>query len=81
MFLEGNNNAERKTKVSNTFEVADKLLVTVEEASAILSIARTRIFKLIAAGEIESVKIGKSRRIIKDSLNSYVERIIRETNV
>ena len=62
-------------------EVADKLLVTVEQASAALSIGRTRIFRLLAAGELESVKIGKSRRIIKDSLNSYVERIIRETNV
>jgi excisionase family DNA binding protein len=51
-----------------------KLLTTVE-AQNILSIGRTRLFKLIASGEIESVRIGSSRRIPTEAIDRYIERL------
>jgi excisionase family DNA binding protein len=49
------------------------LLLTVEETAAELRIARRRIFEMIAAGELRSVKIGKSRRVPRAALEEYVE--------
>lgn len=48
------------------------MLLTAEEAAAELRIARRRVFELIKSGELESVKIGKSRRIRRDDLAKYV---------
>lgn len=49
-----------------------KILLTVEETCDRLSLGRTSVFSLIAAGEIRSVKIGKARRVVADSLNTWV---------
>jgi excisionase family DNA binding protein len=50
------------------------LLLTVAEAAAILKISRSKTYELIASGEIESVTIGRSRRIPTSALVAFVER-------
>jgi excisionase family DNA binding protein len=49
------------------------MLLTPEQAAAELQIARRRIFEMIAAGTLPSVKIGKSRRITRTALQDYVK--------
>lgn len=49
------------------------MLLTVEQTAAELQIARRRIFDMIAAGTLPSVKIGKSRRITRTALEDYVK--------
>lgn len=56
-------------------QVVDRLLHSPEEAGVILSICRSRVFELMAAGTLESVKIGRSRRIPHQALVDYVERL------
>jgi excisionase family DNA binding protein len=51
------------------------LLLTPERAAERLDIGRTRLYELLAAGEIESVKVGRSRRIPAAALAHYVERL------
>ncbi|MFG2263412.1 excisionase family DNA-binding protein [Streptomyces sp. NPDC048720] len=51
------------------------LLLTVEEAARRLGIGRTTCFALIAAGELESVKVGSLRRIPAEALVAYVSRL------
>lgn len=53
----------------------NKLLYTAEEAAEVLSIGRTRVFALMASGDLPSVKVGKSRRITAESLEQYVARL------
>jgi excisionase family DNA binding protein len=55
----------------------ERLLHPPEEAARLLAIGRSQLFELIARGEIESVKIGWSRRIPHDALTAYVERLRR----
>ena len=55
-------------------EVDDGELLTPQEAAARLRISRTRVFELVARGELESVKIGRLRRILPSSLPAYVAR-------
>jgi excisionase family DNA binding protein len=53
----------------------DQLLFTPEDAGAKLKIGRTRMFALLKSGELQSVKIGRSRRIPAAALTDYVERL------
>lgn len=48
------------------------LLLTVEDAAQRLSIGRTTMYGLISAGAIQSVTIGRLRRIPSECLEQYV---------
>jgi excisionase family DNA binding protein len=54
-----------------------KLLLTVDEAAHALSIKRTKLHELTVSGEIESIKIGASRRYVLQSLEAFIERQCR----
>ncbi len=54
------------------------LLHKPEAAAAQLGIGRSKFFELIAAGEIETVQIGRSRRVPTEALESYVARLRRQ---
>lgn len=46
-----------------------------EAAAAALDIGRSKLFELIAAGEIETVQIGRSRRVPAAALEKFVARL------
>lgn len=50
----------------------DKLLLTPEEAAQTLSIGRSKVYELLRAGAIASVRIGASRRIPAEALRAYI---------
>ena len=54
------------------------LLLSVEEAAAELRIGRSRMYDLIKRGEVLSVRVGGSRRVIRESLKAYVNRLVAE---
>lgn len=55
--------------------VGDRLLHSIPEAAKQLSISPRVFERLIAAGEIETVKIGRRRLVPTDSLVEYIERV------
>lgn len=52
-----------------------RTLLTVEAAAAQLSIGRTTMYALIKAGAVESVLVGRLRRVPADALARYLERL------
>ncbi|ADI08255.1 Xis-like protein [Streptomyces bingchenggensis BCW-1] len=68
--------AESQSTVA-VLETADPSLVllTVEEAARRLRIGRTTCFRLVLAGEIESVTVGRLRRVPIDALPAYVAKL------
>lgn len=52
-----------------------RVLYRPEEAAAVLGIGRSKIFELIADGQLETVAIGRSRRIPADALATFVEAL------
>lgn len=52
-----------------------QILMTVEEAAKALSVGRTQMFKLIADGSIQSVQIGRSRRVSVDAIREYARKL------
>ncbi|MGH3371724.1 MAG: helix-turn-helix domain-containing protein [Nocardioidaceae bacterium] len=55
----------------------DKLLLTPEDAAVVLSIGRSKLYELLATGELRSVRIGTSRRIPAEEVAAYVQRLAR----
>lgn len=55
-----------------------KLLLTPEEAARALSISRSKLYELIARGQLHSVRIGTSRRIPVSALVEFVEALTKE---
>lgn len=55
----------------------ERLFLTVEEVAESLHIGRTRVFSLIAAKEITSVKIGNLRRVPVDAVREYAARLVQ----
>jgi len=58
-----------------TSTVAPRLLLTVEEAAERLGIGRTLMYSLVASSQVESVRIGRLRRIPDDALQEFVLRL------
>jgi excisionase family DNA binding protein len=54
------------------------LLLKPEAAAQALNIGRSKIYQLMEAGEIESVKIGRSRRISVKALEAFTEKLTQE---
>ena len=55
-----------------------RLVYSVEEAADLLGIGRTFMFQLVATGEIDSFKIGNRRKIPRDAIDGYIDRLRSE---
>lgn len=55
-----------------------RLLHTPEQAATILSIGRSKLYELLGSRELESVRIGGSRRIPSVALYEFVEQQRRD---
>lgn len=54
------------------------LLIRPEQAALALGVSRTKVYELMASGQLASVKIGRSRRIPVDALTAFVSAIAAE---
>ena len=65
-------NADTGERNHTTTTVGGPLLLTALQAAEMLSVGRTSVYELIAAGELETVHIGRSMRIPADSVHTFV---------
>jgi excisionase family DNA binding protein len=56
----------------------EKLLYRPKEAASILGISRDKLYDLIRAGRISSVKDGRARFVTADALAAYVSQLEAE---
>ncbi|UXC89899.1 helix-turn-helix domain-containing protein [Sphingobium sp. RSMS] len=52
----------------------DPICVRVNDAAHMIGVGRTKLYALIAAGEVETVKLGKATRITTASLHDLIRR-------
>ena len=55
-----------------------RLLLTVPDAAAALSISRSKLYELLTAGLVRSVRIDGSRRIPLQALEAYVASLLAQ---
>lgn len=62
------------TPKATTIDVSKLQLLAVPDVAKLLSVGRTTIYALIAAGVLQTVKIGTARRVLAVSVWQYLER-------
>lgn len=55
-------------------------LLTVEEVAERLRCGRTTAYGLVKSGAIDSVKLGKLRRVPPAAVDAYVDRLLGESS-
>lgn len=66
----------RPPEVLNVTVVSDeRLLLSVVEAAQRLGIGRTLMYELLAAGQVQSVHVGRLHKIPARALDAYVARL------
>jgi excisionase family DNA binding protein len=67
------------TAISNqATRTGTRLLLTVPEAAAALAISRSKLYELLTAGTIPSIRIDGSRRIPVAALQAYIAVLLTE---
>jgi excisionase family DNA binding protein len=61
-----------------TVQQIGAVLLTVEEAADRLRIGRTTMYALVSSGAVESVKVGRLRRVPVEAVDAYVT-VLRTT--
>jgi len=56
-------------------EPAARLLLTVEEAAARLHVGRSTAYALVLSGQLESVTVGRLRRVPADAVTAFVDSL------
>ena len=59
----------------------EKRLLTVAEAARRLGIGRSHAYIYVLRGELESVKLGRSRRVPVEAIEEFVERLRSEAEL
>lgn len=56
----------------------EKQLFRIPEVEEYLGVSRAQVYRLIESGELKRIKLGKSARIPRASIESFVERLEAE---
>ena len=54
--------------------MSDRVLLRVDEAAQLLSLGRSTLYAMAAAGTIPTVRVGRSLRIPREELNRWIEQ-------
>ena len=55
----------------------DQLLLTPVQAARALGIGRSKLYELLAKGQLESVRIGSCRRVPAQALHNFLSELTR----
>lgn len=55
-------------------DAEERLTVRIPTAIAMLGLSRSRFYKLMGSGEIATIKVGRARLIVLESLKEFVRR-------
>lgn len=56
-----------------------RLLLTVAEAAAMLSINRSTLYRMLLEGQIRTIRIGRLRRVPVSALQEFVTRQVQDS--
>ncbi|MBP2340163.1 excisionase family DNA binding protein [Saccharothrix coeruleofusca] len=58
--------------------MSDNQLLSVQTVADLLSVSRWTVYRLIWDGVLQSVQVGRCRRVVKSSLDAYLGGLIGE---
>ena len=68
------------TAISGTTNIEEEAFTSLERTGRLLNVSRTTVYQLLTinGGPIQSVKIGKSRKVVMEALRAYMEQLMDE---
>lgn len=57
-----------------------KTLLTIDEAAQRLGIGRSHAYIYVMKGDLESVKLGRSRRVPAQAIDAFIARLREDSN-
>jgi excisionase family DNA binding protein len=57
--------------------VVTPLLLTVEQVADALGLGRTTTYELVMRGQLQSVKVGRRRLVVRDGIQRYIDELVR----
>lgn len=67
---------EEPTQPAEQRTMPERVLLTVEEAAERLHVGRTMMWQLIRTGDVESITIGRLRRVPVSAVDAYAQALI-----
>ena len=58
----------------------DRVLITAEEAADCLKVGRCKVYDLVRSGQLESIKIGRLRRIPVDAVREFASKLLADAD-
>ena len=58
----------------------ERLLLTVEECGDLTGWGRSFLYGLISRGELPSLKVGRTRRVARRSIEEFIERQLEQVS-
>lgn len=58
----------------NGHQPVEPICVRINDAARMIGVGRTKLYELIATGEVETVKIGKATRVTTASLHNLIRQ-------
>jgi excisionase family DNA binding protein len=65
---------DRKQAREKELELEQPVLLTAEQVCRIINLGRSKVYELIAAKQIPSISIGRSRRVLREDLMAWIEK-------
>lgn len=56
-----------------------KLLLSVEAAAGLADVSRRKMYELIDSGEVDSLKLGRARKVPRAAIVAMIERKVAES--
>ncbi|OEJ33046.1 helix-turn-helix domain-containing protein [Streptomyces subrutilus] len=61
--------------MTTTAQPVDRVLYTVKAAAELLSLSRSTVYELMAAGDLPFVKLGRARRIKRADIDRFAAQL------
>ena len=58
----------------------NKLLLTIPEVAGQLNLGRSLVYLLVMRGEIDSIKVGRARRVPAEALQRFIQEKLAEAS-
>ena len=55
-------------------QIGDVTLMTVAEVAAIMRVSKMTVYRLVHAGELPAVRVGRSFRVPEDAVHAYLNQ-------
>lgn len=78
MLAEQQHQEEARESEKELHTLPNRVLLNIDEAAQQLGIGRTKTYALIKSGDLESVQIGRLRRVPRSAIDEYAARLVAE---